>query len=44
MSAIQNEIENIGTFNSGKQKEKILKMLLDLYPQINAFESKLKPY
>ncbi len=44
MSAIQNEIENIGAFNSGKQKEKILKMLLEWYPQINAFESKLKPY
>ena len=44
MSAIQNEIENIGAFNSGKQKEKILNMLLEWYPQINAFESKLKPY
>jgi hypothetical protein len=40
MSAIQ----NIGAFNSGKQKEQILKMLLEWYPQINAFESKLKPY
>jgi len=44
MSAIQNEIENIGAFNSGKQKEKILKILLEWFPQVNAFESKLKPY
>jgi chromosome segregation ATPase len=44
MTEIRTEIENIGTFNAGKQKEKVLKLLMDWYPQINAFESKLKPY
>lgn len=44
MTAIRDEIENIGTFNSGKQKEKILDLLCKWYPQINAFENKLKPY
>ncbi len=44
MTEIHNEIENIGTFNAGKQKEKVLKLLMDWYPRINAFESKLKPY
>jgi Plasmid recombination enzyme. len=44
MTEIRTEIENIGTFNAGKQKEKVLKLLMDWYPRINAFESKLKPY
>lgn len=44
MTELQDEIQNIGTFNAGKQKEKVLKLLMDWYPQINAFESKLKPY
>ena len=44
MTAVRTEIENIGTFNAGKQKEKVLKLLMDWYPRINAFESKLKPY
>jgi uncharacterized protein YeaC (DUF1315 family) len=44
MTEIRNEIEDIGTFNASKQKEKVLKLLMDWYPRINAFESKLKPY
>ena len=44
MVQIQTEIENIGTFNAGKQKEKVLELLLKWYPQVNAFENKLKPY
>jgi chromosome segregation ATPase len=44
MTQLRADIESIGTFNAGKQKERILKRLLDWYPQINALEAKLKPY
>lgn len=44
MEQIRREVQNIGTLNAGKQKEKVLKLLLDWYPKVNAFESKLKPY
>ena len=44
MKQIRKEIKNIGTLNAGKQKEKILKLLMDWYPQVNAFEAKLRPY
>lgn len=30
--------------NAGKQREKILKLLMDWYPQVNAFEAKLREY
>lgn len=42
MKQIRKEIKNIGTLNAGKQREKILKLLMDWYPQVNAFEAKLK--
>ena len=44
MEQIRREVQSIGTLNAGKQKEKVLKLLLDWYPKVNAFESKLKPY
>lgn len=44
MKQIRKEIKNIGTLNAGKQREKILKLLMDWYPQVNDFEAKLKPY
>lgn len=44
MVQIKKEIKNIGTLNAGKQREKILALLLNWYPQINAFEAKLRPY
>lgn len=44
MNQIRKEIKNIGTLNAGKQREKILKLLMDWYPQVNAFEAKLRPY
>lgn len=44
MEQIRSEIKNIGTLNAGKQREKILKLLTKWYPQVNAFEAKLKPY
>lgn len=44
MKQIRKEIKNIGTLNAGKQREKILKLLMDWYPQVNAFEAKLRPY
>lgn len=44
MKQIRTEIKNIGTLNAGKQREKILKLLIDWYPQVNAFEAKLRPY
>ena len=44
MTTIRGEIETIGVLNAGKQKEKILELLTDWYPRINAFEAKLKPY
>ena len=44
MEQIRREVQNIGTLNAGKQKEKVLKLLLDWYPKVNAFESKLRPY
>lgn len=44
MKQIRKEIKSIGTLNAGKQREKILKLLMDWYPQVNAFEAKLRPY
>lgn len=44
MKQIRKEIKNIGTLNAGKQREKLLKLLMDWYPQVNAFEAKLRPY
>ena len=44
MKEIRREIKNIGALNAGKQKEKILKLLTQWYPKVNAFEAKLKPY
>lgn len=44
MDQIRSEIKNIGTLNAGKQREKVLKLLSKWYPQVNAFEEKLKPY
>lgn len=44
MKQIRKEIKNIGTLNAGKQREKILKLLMDWYPQVNAFEARLRPY
>jgi len=41
---IHREVQSIGTLNAGKQREKVLKLLLDWYPKVNAFEAKLKPY
>ena len=42
--ACRTELEQIGTLNAKRQKEKILKLLEQWYPQVNAFEAKLKPY
>lgn len=39
MLTIQQEIKNIGALNAGKQKEKILKLLTQWYPKVNAFEA-----
>lgn len=44
MEQIRREVQSIGTLNAGKQREKVLKLLLDWYPKVNAFEAKLKPY
>ena len=44
MKQIRTELEQIGTLNAKRQREKILKLLEQWYPQINAFEAKLKPY
>ncbi len=44
MTQIQKEIQQIGTFNANKQREKIMDLLLKWYPRVNAFEAKLKPY
>lgn len=44
MKQIRKEIKSIGTLNAGKQREKILKLLMDWYPQVNVFEAKLRPY
>lgn len=44
MEQIRSEIKNIDTLNAGKQREKVLKLLSKWYPQVNAFEAKLKPY
>lgn len=44
MNQIRKEIKNIGALNAGKQREKLLKLLMDWYPQVNAFEAKLRPY
>ena len=44
MVEIRAELEQTGTLNAKKQREKILKLLDKWYPQINAFEAKLKPY
>lgn len=44
MEQIRQEVQSIGTLNAGKQREKVLKLLLDWYPKVNAFEAKLRPY
>lgn len=44
MKRIRTELEQIGTMNAKRQREKILKLLEQWYPQVNAFEAKLKPY
>ncbi len=44
MVRIKKEIKKIGPLNAGKQREKIFGLLLKWYPQVNAFEAKLKPY
>lgn len=44
MVQIQKELKNIGALNAGKQREKILALLTKWYPEVNAFEAKLKPY
>ena len=44
MKQIRTELEQIGTMNAKRQREKILKLLEKWYPQVNAFEAKLKPY
>jgi len=44
MEQIRQEVQSIGTLNAEKQREKVLKLLLDWYPKVNAFETKLKPY
>lgn len=44
MVQIQRELKNIGALNAGKQREKILTLLTKWYPEVNAFEAKLKPY
>ena len=44
MVLIQQELERTGPLNANKQREKVLKLLERWYPQVNAFEDKLKPY
>ncbi len=44
MEQIRQEVQSIGALNAGKQREKVLKLLLDWYPKVNAFEAKLRPY
>lgn len=44
MVQIQRELKNTGALNAGKQREKILALLAKWYPEVNAFEAKLKPY
>ena len=44
MVQIQKELKNIGALNAGKQREKILALLTKWYPDVNAFEAKLKPF
>ncbi|WP_251449082.1 MobV family relaxase [Vermiculatibacterium agrestimuris] len=44
MTLIQKELERIGPLNANKQREKISKLLEKWYPQVNAFEAKLRPY
>ena len=44
MTAIRAEVEKIGLTNAGRQREKVLLLLENWYPKVNAFEEKLKPY
>lgn len=44
MALIQKELEHIGPLNANKQREKISGLLEKWYPQVNAFEAKLRPY
>jgi len=44
MTQIQKEIKSIGALNAGRQREKILRLLTEWYPRVNAFEAKLRPY
>lgn len=41
MVQIQKELKNIGTLNAGKQREKILALLIKWYPEVNAFEAEV---
>ena len=44
MIQIRTELEQTNPLNTKRQREKILKLLEQWYPQVNAFEAKLKPY
>ena len=44
MTRIRKDVQNIGTFNANKQREKVLRRLEKWYPQVNAFEARLRPY
>lgn len=44
MMQIRTELEQTNPLNAKRQREKILKLLEQWYPQVNAFEAKLKPY
>ena len=44
MMQIRTELEQTTQLNTKRQREKILKLLEQWYPQVNAFEAKLKPY
>lgn len=44
MEQIRTELEQTSLLNANRQREKILKLLEQWYPQVNAFEEKLKPY
>ncbi len=44
MKQIRREVKDIGVLNASKQREKLLALLSQWYPKVNAFEAKLKPY
>ncbi|MGE4531752.1 MAG: hypothetical protein AB7C98_10590, partial [Acidithiobacillus sp.] len=41
---LQNEIQNIGTFNAQKKKEVLIELFNKWYPKVNAFENQLRTY